>query len=355
MNKQTPPAVTIIIPAYNAEKTVETAVKSLLAQTFTDFEAIIIEDGSTDHTREILKKLEASDSRIRVIYKDKNEGLSAGRNSGIRAAVGTYLGFLDADDWIEPTLLETVYSKGIRQNSDLILFGYSHDTMDAGRTRISVSRKVFMEEQTLCTKEEIIKAAAVSDTHKLFAYSCTKLYRRQLIVDHGLSFPRQTLIEDFIFNCQFWNLIRKLTILDSTGYHYIKASSDALTQKFLPDYYEIIDLRYQNIRSLIAENGLFHGEISEQLANVHIKHLLAGMIRDCSDKSGYTRSDRLRRIRSVLNSESAKEAASLARGHSRQEIVCNFVFKSHCPWLNLLFFLDSLSDADTFQCLRQIK
>ena len=91
MNKQTPPAVTIIIPAYNAEKTVETAVKSLLAQTFTDFEAIIIEDGSTDHTREILKKLEASDSRIRVIYKDKNEGLSAGRNSGIRAAVGTYL------------------------------------------------------------------------------------------------------------------------------------------------------------------------------------------------------------------------------------------------------------------------
>ena len=337
MKEQKTPAISVIVPVYNAAQTVETAVRSLLNQTFTDFEVIIIEDGSTDQTRGLLQKLAPSDPRVKIIFKEKNEGLSAGRNTGIAASSGTYVGFLDADDWIEPDFLETVYSRGILQDADLILSGYSHDTMDPGRTQVSVSRKVRTASRLCTEKTDIIEAAAFCDTHKMFAYTWNKFYRKQLIADHSMCFQQQTLIEDFIFNCQFWNRIQRLAILDSTGYHYVKASSEALTQKFLPDYYEIIDLRYRSIRRLMTENGCFRGSISEQLGNMHIKHLLAGMIRDRSPKSGYNRKERIRRIRKALNSSSGREAAALAKGRTIQEIVCNLIFKSHCVLLNLLF------------------
>lgn len=339
MNILTSPVFSVIIPAYNAENTIQKSVESLLTQTWSDFEAIIIEDGSSDHTRGILQALEASDTRIRVIYKDKNEGLSAGRNSGIQAARGSYIGFLDSDDWIEPDLLETVYHRG-RLNEDcpdLIAFGYFHDTMDEERTRTIVSRQVRMPEQFCSSRTEIIKAAVLCDTNKLFAYTCTKFYRRKLILEHQLSFPAQTLIEDFIFNCQYWEFIEKLVILDYAGYHYIKASSEALTQKFLPDYFQIIELRYQTIRNLAVQNHVFDKDIQAQLANIHIKHLIAGMVRDCSPRSGYSRKKRMERIRSVLNAPSSLEVRRSAHGRTRQERLCNFIFRSKLPLLNFLF------------------
>lgn len=341
------PAFSIIIPAYNAEATIKKALDSLLAQTFPDFEAVVIEDGSSDHTRQILKEYEASDPRIHAIYKDRNEGLSAGRNSGLLAASGLYVGFLDSDDWIEPDLLETVYQKAVRsgENPDLVAFGYCHDTMNPERTQTLVSRQVRMKEEILSSRRDIIKAAVRCDTHKMFAYTCTKFYLRQNILDHGLTFPVQTLIEDFIFNCHYWNFIEKLVILDYAGYHYIKASSEALTQKFLPDYFEIIELRYQTIRSLAVQNQVFESETRSQLANIHIKHLIAGMVRDSSSQSGYSRKERLKRIRSVLDMPSSREARTYACGRTRQERLCNFIFCSRSSFLNLLFA----------SCLRQMQ
>ena len=91
-------AVSVIVPAYNAEKTLERALSSILAQTLKQIEVIVVDDGSRDATREIARKFSAQDSRVRVIEKDVNEGLSAARNSGIAAATGEYIGFVDSDD-----------------------------------------------------------------------------------------------------------------------------------------------------------------------------------------------------------------------------------------------------------------
>ena len=336
MKTKTPPTISIIIPAYNAEKTVTTAVQSLLAQTFTDFEAIIIEDGSTDETRPILQELEASSPLITVIYKDINEGLSAGRNSGMERARGTYIGFLDADDWMEADLLEQIYRQGIRKDADLILCGYSHDTMDPQRTQVKISRQVAMPSCFLVEKQEIVRYAAHCDTHKMFAYTWNKFYRRSLIKNEALKFSSQTLIEDFLFNCQFWEQISRLSIVDTAKYHYVKASSEALTQKFLSDYYEIMELRYQAIRNLAVSHSVFQGEIREQICSIFIKHLIAGMARDCSPKSGYSIKIRRNRIRKLLRTSSARECRIWAKASNRQEKLCNFVFKSNSVLLNLL-------------------
>lgn len=101
------PQISIVVPVYNAEKYIEQAVDMVMKQTFTDWELILVEDCSKDNSAEVLRSLESElqDARIRVIYKEKNEGAAKARNTGIDAATGKYLAFLDADDiWMENKL-----------------------------------------------------------------------------------------------------------------------------------------------------------------------------------------------------------------------------------------------------------
>lgn len=101
------PQISIVVPVYNAEKYIEQTVDMVMKQTFTDWELILVEDCSKDNSAEVLRSLESEfqDARIRVIYKEKNEGAAKARNTGIDAATGRYLAFLDADDiWMENKL-----------------------------------------------------------------------------------------------------------------------------------------------------------------------------------------------------------------------------------------------------------
>ena len=101
------PQISIVVPVYNAEKYIEQTVDMVMRQTFTDWELILVEDCSKDNSAEVLRSLESElqDARIRVIYKEKNEGAAKARNTGIDAATGRYLAFLDADDiWMENKL-----------------------------------------------------------------------------------------------------------------------------------------------------------------------------------------------------------------------------------------------------------
>lgn len=320
-------SVSVIVPAYNAEKVIETCVRSILRQTLENIEIIIVDDGSRDGTRTRLQRLALEDARIRLILKDQNEGLSAGRNSALKIARGEYVGFVDADDWIEENCLETMYVNG--KQADLIVAGYLHDAMDVDRKKINVSRTVKMKNGFWNEKKEIISQAAYVDTAKMFAYTWNKLYKKQCIDKNDLAFSNQVLIEDFIFNTLYWEKIDTLSVIDYAGYHYVKASKDALTQKFLPDFLDIMTLRYDSMKQLLINNGVYRGNIKEQVANVYIKHAIAGVVRNCSNKAKYTWKQQYCKVKNLLSDSNSKEAMKNAKGNSKQEKICNFVFKSN--------------------------
>lgn len=319
-------AVSVIVPAYNAEKIVENCVRSILEQTLKNIEVIVVDDGSKDATRKVVKKLAEEDSRVILIAKDQNEGLSAGRNSALAIAHGEYVGFVDADDWIEKNSLETMYTFG--NKADLIIAGYLHDTMDENRTCVNISREVKMNAGYWTEKKEIVSQAADIDTAKMFAYTWNKLYKRNIIVENSMRFSKQVLIEDFIFNTEFWDKINSLCVTDFMGYHYVKASKDALTQRFLPDFLEIMNLRFDFIKNLLLDNGVYEGSGKEQLANIYIKHAIAGVVRNCSPMGKYSFGEQYKRVKKLVKDEHSKEACRNARSISKQEKVCNFVFKS---------------------------
>ena len=117
------PIVSVIIPIYNAEKTLRRTVDSILKQTFHDFELILVNDGSNNGSLSICYLYASKDVRIKVV-NHKNMGLSLARSSGIKASLGHYILFVDADDWIEPDTLEALYGEAKKTDADMVICDY---------------------------------------------------------------------------------------------------------------------------------------------------------------------------------------------------------------------------------------
>ena len=117
------PKVSVIIPVYNTSKYLNQCLESIQNQTFTDFEAICINDGSTDSSLEILKEFASKDDRFIIINK-KNEGQGIARNLGIQQANGEYIIFIDSDDWLETEGLEKAYKKIKEDSADILIFDF---------------------------------------------------------------------------------------------------------------------------------------------------------------------------------------------------------------------------------------
>lgn len=123
------PKISIIVPVYKAEKYLNRCVDSILAQTFTDFELLLIDDGSPDKSGEICDEYARKDSRVRVIHKE-NGGVSSARQRGLDESIGEYTIHADPDDWVEPTMLEELYNKANKEDADMVIcdFFYEYKT-----------------------------------------------------------------------------------------------------------------------------------------------------------------------------------------------------------------------------------
>lgn len=328
-------AVSVIVPAYNAEKTVGKTLDSLLSQTLKNIEIIVVDDASRDDTKRIVSEYAEKDARIRFFPQEKNAGPSAARNFGMQHATGEYIGFVDSDDWCEPEMFEQMYM--VADDADIVVSGALHDVLDdAGSIAVQTVDKTGVNE-VISDKKDITACAARLDGQRLFAYAWNKLYRTRFVMENHVLFVPQTLNEDYIFNCELWETVHKLVLTDGAYYHYIKFSKDSLTQKFLPDYFEIMDKRYTLMRDMFKKEAVFCGDSRAIICNMHIKHMIAGFVRNFSEKSNYTSKQQKQVIREVLANPNCREAMQFAAGKRKQEIISNLIFKSKSVTLNYWF------------------
>lgn len=136
--------VSVIVPVYNAEKYIETCISSVLNQTFTDFELILIDDGSEDESGHICDEYATKDTRIRVFHKE-NGGPSAARNSGLNVAQGEWILFLDSDDWIVPESLQLLMSEVVPETA-IIQYLYEDGQKEYPKTRLqNLDRRMHLQ------------------------------------------------------------------------------------------------------------------------------------------------------------------------------------------------------------------
>ena len=184
------PELSIIVPVYKTEKYLPKCIDSILSQTFTDFELILIDDGSPDRCGEICDEYAAKDGRIIVIHQE-NRGVSAARNAGLDIARGEYIGFVDSDDWIEPEMYKVLVESCVNNKSDISMCGINYYS-DSG----CYIRSDFINDGTLY-KEELIRTLFESP-NKVGGYCLNKLITKRVIGD--TRFPdRIRMAEDWVF------------------------------------------------------------------------------------------------------------------------------------------------------------
>ena len=228
--------VSVIVPVYNVENYIYDMLTSVREQTFKDFEALIIDDGSTDRSSEIGKDFAAKDSRFRY-FRQENAGVSAARNFGIREASGDYMVFYDPDDFIPGRALEKMYKAAVKARADIII-----GVMEEKNMGESV---IYMNSQNLAKKKDI----SPLDENFIGAWSvCNKMFSAAFIRKNGLRFENIHNAEDGLFTFCALNCAHKITGCDTIAYNYIRRpfwESASATQ--------IVNRRY--LEELLASHG----------------------------------------------------------------------------------------------------
>lgn len=210
------PIVSVIIPAYNAEKTIEKSIRSILDQSFTDLECIVVDDGSKDNTASIVKSID--DPRLRYVYKE-NGGVSSTRNLGISLATGEYISFLDADDIQTDQALSSLVSAMKINQADMVVAGFYRVVND------KISNKSYFKKECLLTRDEYVSKMSNKPAEYYFGVLWNKLYRRDIIINEQLKMREDiSWSEDFIFNLDYLLHINSIYILKTPVIYYYKTA-----------------------------------------------------------------------------------------------------------------------------------
>ena len=207
------PKISIIVPVYKVEKYLNRCLDSIVAQTFSDWECILIDDGSPDNSGKICDEYAKKDDRFVVIHQ-KNSGVSVARNIGLNNACGEWIGFVDSDDWIEKDTYETALKYAREKKADVVEWGMflSNDDNDF--------ENLTHTEGTI----ELNKMHAV-----LLHGPCNKLIKRQIVVDNAITFPVGiSLAEDMNFVIKVFFYSQKSYGIPKSLYHYYRNDNGAV-------------------------------------------------------------------------------------------------------------------------------
>lgn len=246
--------ISIIVPVYNVSQYIHKCIDSIINQTYSNLEIILIDDGSTDNCGVICDEYAKKDDRIKVIHK-KNEGVSAARNSGIDVATGEYLGFVDSDDWIDENMYKLLYTNLKKEDADISCCNrylvYSNNMKIYGKQNFYEVMNSERAMELLCTIGYI-------------GFSVyTKLFKKELF--KNVRFPIGKINEETFISYKVFSKANKI-VYDATPIYYYRQRKGSLTnrEKINLDAIEaskelmnFIEKNYPNITSAAAENYIY--------------------------------------------------------------------------------------------------
>ena len=255
------PYISIIVPVYKAEAYLHRCVDSLLAQTFVDFEIILIDDGSPDNSGTICDEYAKKDTRIKVIHKE-NGGVASARQCGIDNAIGIYTIHADPDDWVEPTMLEELYNKAISEDADIVIcdFYVSEEKGDTYR------EQKFLKNNSQKVLEDLL-------FHKLQGSLWNKLIKLTCYTDFNVRFVENlNYCEDYLVCIKILMQNVKLAYLNKAFYYYDQViNDDSITRNYNLNTYRQRCFFIDELKKTL--NGRYPNAILKNEANIAIECL----------------------------------------------------------------------------------
>lgn len=276
--------VSIIVPVYNAERLLSKSIESLQKQTLKDIEIILINDGSTDKSLEICQKHAIKDSRIKIIDK-LNAGVSSARNSGLEIAKGEYVGFLDADDWVEPVMYLNMYENMKKFQSNVCISNYIlTDNNENEIIKLNFDKQVLNKKEIL--EKLIPNILAPSDLDSggstIMGNVWRLLIKRNFLEKTGISFKEEiTFMEDTIFVLELFLKSKVISVDHNAYYHYV-INSNSLTQTYQKDNTQRSMIVFNYIKKILDKENVI--EIYESRLDIRYANDAIGSLNNLFNK-----------------------------------------------------------------------
>ena len=310
--------ISVIIPVYNVEKYLKKCLSSILKQTYKNFEIIVVDDGSTDKSGEIIESFKKKYPKKIKAYHKKNEGVSIARNYAIERASGEYLAFIDSDDFIEPDFLEKLYNTAIKDDLDITICDTIMDYpnhQEILRTKLNYSKNLL--------KDYIIS----------YPMMCIKLVKKSLL--DNINFPERTIYEDLSMSPRLVNRTNKIGFLNLPLYHYVQREDSIMHQsEFSEKLYDIV--KVLNIIYDDFKNYKTLDEYHDEIEYLFITHLLRSTtLRFLEYEDG---EDKLKIVNEIMDEKfpNWKKNIYLKKSSFKLRIICKLAYRKKYNILKLM-------------------
>ena len=300
--------ISVIMPVYGVEKYLDNSINSVLNQTYTNFELILVDDKSPDKCPEICDKYACQDNRIKVIHKEQNQGLGFARNTGYSAANGEYICFLDSDDYMEPNLLEKAFN-ALNENTEIVVFGINRvfENKDGSIKKIE---KLSPEQKESNTPRETADIFAMLNRCKVFPFAWNKLYKKSFVDSCQILFEKTKLIEDFLYNIDLFSKATYIKVIPDTLSNYRKPAHETLVSAYAPEFFDLCKRKYTLEREYLKTVNAETDEYLQLLYFSYVKHLMSVFLKNKSKKANLSKAQQKQQMKLVLTDPMTEQVLS---------------------------------------------
>lgn len=320
------PFFSIVMPAYNCEHTIIDTLESVVNQEWSDFECLIVNDGSTDRTQQVIEDYIQSDSRFKIINKE-NGGPGSARNKGIEESKGRYLFLTDSDDALPKATLKKYALHLNKDNPDLIVSSYQMNVMD--ENEVADVRTVQVKDFWISNHEQFLNNLHGLMEKQLMYVIWNKVYKLDIIKEQSIRFPHYSSCEDRLFNLQYYHFVQTCQVLSDVLYAYSFDGKNSLTNKYLPNKFETFEEFYTKLLKLTEKN-------SSTASALFLKGTMSCIIPFHSEECPHSFFKKRSEIKRILNHPSVKKAARDSSTDSVIRKIMAMLFKSRSVTLNYL-------------------
>lgn len=276
--------ISVIVPVYNAELYLSKCIESIMNQSFKDkYELILVNDGSVDHSEDIIdKKIQKYGNDKIVKINQSNGGQGKARNSGLKAAKGEFVIFIDSDDYIDENMLKELYEEVLANGSDLVICDYIEEVGDT-----KIYKKSLYKEMDDIKKEYVVTVAG----------PCSKLIKKSLMVENGLYFPENMIYEDLAVMPVLGVIADKISYVKKAYYYYFIRDNSSMRQMQYSPKLKCIFKALEILESNLKKYD-FKDQYKDELEYLYIEHLLyAGIGRFINFNEG---KDDIKKIHDIM-------------------------------------------------------
>lgn len=326
------PYFSIIVALYNKEKFLERGLKSIFNQSFSNYELVLVDDGSTDTTPVLCDEKARENIKLKVIHQN-NQGPGSARNTGIDNSSGKYLCFFDIDDTVEDNWLQNVFDEIKEINPDVLISGYTEiNPKYRINTHFNFDKKYLKNRDDI--KNNFKKELSGMSFNNGFVWN--KIYKREFITKHKIYFPNHSIQQDEIFNHNVYKFNPTILITDKIFYNYFVYYEGNNRSKFIPNRIKIFEDVKRSYFTLISKLGIDDDNL---IKFVH-KRFLNNVFFNRNPKESLK--DKIYIYKSILNNDQIKESISYLKNKQKNtKNIHEYNFKLFCFAINLnsVFFL----------------